>query len=71
MQSLSTGHIGPGVELTRGCVIGSLCSLVCPQLVSENTVIYGDELHRRTQIEKPAVSFVLYFFSLMYLHTFF
>lgn len=56
MQSLLTGHIGPGVELTRGCVIGSLCSLVCPQLVSENTVIYGDELHRRTQIEKPAVS---------------
>ncbi|XP_050737965.1 dynactin subunit 6-like [Eriocheir sinensis] len=47
-------HIGPGVELTRGCVIGSLCSLVCPQLVSENTVIYGDELHQRTQIEKPA-----------------
>lgn len=51
-----TGHIGPGVELTRGCVIGSLCSLVCPQVVPENTVIYGDELHRRTQTEKPAVS---------------
>ncbi|XP_063861558.1 dynactin subunit 6-like isoform X2 [Scylla paramamosain] len=47
-------HIGWGVELTRGCVIGSLCSLVCPQTVPENTVIYGDELHRRSQAEKPA-----------------
>ncbi|XP_037776437.1 dynactin subunit 6-like [Penaeus monodon] len=47
-------HVGPGVELTRGCVIGSLCSITCPQVVSENTVIYGDELHRRNQSEKPA-----------------
>lgn len=47
------------MELTRGCVIGSLCSLVCPQVVPENTVIYGDELHRRTQAEKPAVSNLL------------
>ncbi|KAG0723285.1 Dynactin subunit 6 [Chionoecetes opilio] len=28
-------HIGPGVELTRGYVMGSLCSLVCPQIVPE------------------------------------
>ncbi|XP_042225219.1 dynactin subunit 6-like [Homarus americanus] len=47
-------HIGPGVELSRGCVVGSLCSMVCPQVVQENTVIYGDELHHRTQSEKPA-----------------
>lgn len=50
------GHVGPGVELTRGCVIGSLCSITCPQVVAENTVIYGDELQRRSQSEKPAVS---------------
>lgn len=55
-----TGHIGWGVELTRGCVIGSLCSLVCPQTIPENTVIYGDELHRRSQAEKPAVSIHLF-----------
>lgn len=58
---LLKGHVGAGVELTRGCVIGSLCSITCPQVVSENTVIYGDELHRRNQSEKPAVSFAFNF----------
>ncbi|XP_068216146.1 dynactin subunit 6 isoform X2 [Palaemon carinicauda] len=47
-------HVGPGVELSRGVVVGSLCSVTCPQVIQENTVIYGDEFHQRTQSEKPA-----------------
>ncbi|XP_064102389.1 dynactin subunit 6-like isoform X2 [Macrobrachium nipponense] len=50
----SKSHVGPGVELSRGVVIGSLCSVTCPQVVTENTVIYGDGFHQRTQSEKPA-----------------
>ncbi|KAK7068657.1 Dynactin subunit 6 [Halocaridina rubra] len=47
-------HVGPGVELTRGVVVGSLCSITCPQVIPENSVIYGDEFHQRSQSEKPA-----------------
>lgn len=50
------GSVGAGVELTRGCVVGSLCKLQCPQVIPENTVIYGNQLSRRVQTEKPAVS---------------
>ncbi|CAL4159507.1 unnamed protein product, partial [Meganyctiphanes norvegica] len=50
----SKSHVGGGVELTKGCVVGSLCSLTCPQVLSENTVVYGTEHHHRTQSEKPA-----------------
>ncbi|KAK4297966.1 hypothetical protein Pmani_022388 [Petrolisthes manimaculis] len=46
--------VGSGVELTRGCVVGSLCKLQCPQVIPENTVVYGSQLSRRVQTDKPA-----------------
>lgn len=52
---LFQGYVGPGVELTKGCVVGSLCSLMCEGEVPENTVIYGSQHHRRIQAERPAV----------------
>ena len=48
------GHVGPEVELSKGCVIGSLCSVTCPELLPENTVIFGNDHQRRIQTEKPA-----------------
>ncbi|KAB7505391.1 Dynactin subunit 6 [Armadillidium nasatum] len=48
-------YVGPNVELTKGCVVGALCSLRCQEVIPENTVIYGDHHNRRTQIERPPV----------------
>lgn len=46
-------HVGRGVAVGRGCVVGSLCSLTCPQLLPDNSVVYGSDHHRRQQQERP------------------
>ncbi|XP_043489165.1 dynactin subunit 6 [Polistes fuscatus] len=46
-------YISRDVELTNGCVIGSACSLVEPETISENTIIYGNRCQRRESNDKP------------------
>ncbi|XP_034938819.1 dynactin subunit 6 isoform X2 [Chelonus insularis] len=46
-------HVGRNVELTSGCVIGAACSIVDPEIIPENTIIYGSECHRREMNDKP------------------
>ncbi|KAL2731521.1 dynactin subunit 6 [Vespula maculifrons] len=46
-------HISKDVELTNGCVIGTACSLIEPETVPENTVIYGSRCQRREMNDKP------------------
>ncbi|CAG2064681.1 unnamed protein product [Timema podura] len=38
-----------------GCIIGAGCRVVCPETVSENTIIYGDTRLRRKQADRPPV----------------
>nr|CAD7396005.1 unnamed protein product [Timema poppensis] len=51
----SKAFIGRDVELTNGCIIGAGCRVVCPETVSENTIIYGDTRLRRKQADRPPV----------------
>ncbi|KAI4478988.1 hypothetical protein M0804_011450 [Polistes exclamans] len=46
-------YISQDVELTNGCVIGTACSLVEPETILENTVIYGSRCQRREMNDKP------------------
>ncbi|XP_015596645.1 dynactin subunit 6 [Cephus cinctus] len=41
------------VELTNGCVIGAACSLIEPEIVPENTIVFGSQCHRREMNDKP------------------
>lgn len=54
--------VGPNVELTTGCIIGTMCELITEESLPPNTVIVGRDCHRRINAEKPAVNF-LYFCS--------
>ncbi|KAF7990754.1 hypothetical protein HCN44_000559 [Aphidius gifuensis] len=45
--------VGRGIELTNGCVIGPSCSLLEPEIVTENTIVYGTQCHRREMNDKP------------------
>jgi len=46
-------RVGAQTRLSNGCVIGSMCSVDCDQLLVENTVIFGSDCKRRIQHEKP------------------
>ncbi|KAA0203431.1 hypothetical protein HAZT_HAZT009647, partial [Hyalella azteca] len=48
-------RVGRGVTVSRGCVVGSLCTLTCPQVLAENSVVYGSDHLRRHQHERPVV----------------
>jgi len=47
--------VGPDVELTTGCIIGTMCELVTQETLPPNTVIVGRDCHRRINAEKPAL----------------
>nr|CAD7258124.1 unnamed protein product [Timema shepardi] len=51
----SKAFIGRDVELTNGCIIGAGCRVVCPETVSENTIIHGETRLRRKQADRPPV----------------
>lgn len=48
-------HVGPGVEITNGCIIGAACKLTRPEVLPENTVVYGSDCTRRIAMDKPQV----------------
>uniref|UniRef100_A0A2P2HZE9 Dynactin subunit 6 n=1 Tax=Hirondellea gigas TaxID=1518452 RepID=A0A2P2HZE9_9CRUS len=60
----SKSHVGRGVTIGKGCVVGSLCSLTCPQVLSDHTVVYGSD-HKRRQLQErpPAQSLQLDFLN--------
>lgn len=62
----SIAHISKDVELTNGCVIGTACSLIEPETVPENTVIYGSRCQRREMNDKPFVKIQLFLQSFQY-----
>ncbi|KDR17944.1 dynactin subunit 6 [Zootermopsis nevadensis] len=45
--------VGRAVELTNGCIVGAACKLSCPEVVPENTVIFGSKCSRRQQADRP------------------
>ncbi|XP_015115365.1 dynactin subunit 6 [Diachasma alloeum] len=45
--------VARGVELTNGCVIGPSCSVLEPEIVPENTIVYGTKCQRREMNDKP------------------
>jgi len=45
--------LGPSTKLTNGCIIGAMCELSSPEIIPENTVIYGKKCERRVQAERP------------------
>ena len=49
-------HVGPEVVLTNGCIIGAKCQITAPEVIPENTVIYGKDCFRRVQADRPPVS---------------
>ncbi|KAK7791089.1 hypothetical protein R5R35_000510 [Gryllus longicercus] len=49
----SKSFVGREVELTNGCIVGAGCKLTCPEVVPENTVIFGQQCTRRQQMDKP------------------
>ncbi|XP_008557283.1 dynactin subunit 6 [Microplitis demolitor] len=49
----SKAKVSRDVEVTSGCVVGTSCSLIEPEIVPENTIIYGTECHRREMNDKP------------------
>lgn len=46
-------YVAREIELTNGCVVGAACSLIEPESIPENTVIYGSECQRREMHDKP------------------
>uniref|UniRef100_A0A915I329 Dynactin subunit 6 n=1 Tax=Romanomermis culicivorax TaxID=13658 RepID=A0A915I329_ROMCU len=48
------GSVGPDVELTSGCVVGSMCSLKTKEVLVPNSVVYGPDCKRRVNVERPA-----------------
>ncbi|XP_043257702.1 dynactin subunit 6 [Colletes gigas] len=49
----SKAFVGRNVELTNGCVIGAACTVTEPEVIPENTVIYGSQCQRREMYDKP------------------
>lgn len=49
----SKSIVGPLTRLSNGCVVGAMCSVNYDEVLPENTVIFGANCERRTQIEKP------------------
>lgn len=45
--------IGSHIEVTDGCIVGAMCHLTNKEKLTENTVIYGQECHRRKAPERP------------------
>lgn len=45
--------VGREVELTNGCIVGAACQLSYPEIVPENTVIFGSKCSRRQQADRP------------------
>ncbi|ESO04624.1 hypothetical protein HELRODRAFT_78909, partial [Helobdella robusta] len=45
--------VGRNVELSNGCIVGPMCSITTVERLPENTVIYGANCDRRTQLERP------------------
>ncbi|XP_011310244.1 dynactin subunit 6 isoform X2 [Fopius arisanus] len=45
--------VARGVELTNGCVVGPFCSILDPEIVPENTIVYGTKCQRREMNDKP------------------
>ncbi|XP_068081424.1 dynactin subunit 6 isoform X2 [Anabrus simplex] len=45
--------VGREVELTNGCIVGAACRLTCPEVVAENTVVFGRQCTRRQQADRP------------------
>lgn len=54
-----TGYIGHGINLGIGCVIGAGCRLTVPEMVPDNTIIFGTKCFRRISTDKPPVCIVL------------
>lgn len=46
-------YVGPEVEITNGCIVGAACQLSCPEVIPENTVIFGSKCSRRQQADRP------------------
>lgn len=46
------------MELTNGCIVGAACQLTYPEIVPENTVIFGSKCSRRQQADRPPVSYI-------------
>ncbi|XP_033208532.1 dynactin subunit 6 [Belonocnema kinseyi] len=45
--------VGRDVELTNGCIVGAACSVSEPEILPENTIIYGSQCQRREMNDKP------------------
>lgn len=54
-----SAKLGPATELTNGCVVGAMCEVTSPEIIPENTVIYGESCERRIQHERPTVRSVM------------
>ncbi|KAJ1527184.1 hypothetical protein ONE63_008715 [Megalurothrips usitatus] len=46
-------HVGPNVEVTNGCIIGTGCKLRGTEVLPENTVVYGRDCARRIALDRP------------------
>lgn len=46
-------YIGHGINLGIGCVIGAGCRLTVPEMVPDNTIIFGTKCFRRISTDKP------------------
>ncbi|XP_034242832.1 dynactin subunit 6 [Thrips palmi] len=46
-------HVGPGVEISDGCIIGAGCKLNGNERLPEKSVIYGSDCARRIAMDKP------------------
>lgn len=49
----SKSFVGRGVEITNGCIVGAGCRLTYPEVVPENTVVFGANCSRRLQSDRP------------------
>lgn len=52
-------HVGPGLEITNGCIVGAGCKLLRTEVLPENTVVYGSDCARRIAMDKPPVCYFL------------
>ncbi|PSN56462.1 Dynactin subunit 6 [Blattella germanica] len=52
-EAMKIAFIGREIELTNGCFVGAACRLTCPEVIPENTVIYGSQCSRRRQADRP------------------
>ena len=43
------GHVGSGVTVSDGCVVGAACEVVSIEKITPDTVIYGSDCRRYTK----------------------